>query len=460
MGLLAEVCNEEVVCCCNVSEVTYANIIWGKRLVVERPDQNREAVQRILASRLFAEAPGQHKLLNYLAEKSFAGTADELKEYSIGTDLFAKPESYSPQSDPSVRMQTSRLRSRLDEYYRTEGADSEVIIRLPKGSFTLVFQPRQAAAESVVDSEHASSVAASFAQRLRHLPWRRGLAAAAFMILIAVLIYQGLVVQQLKEEVQKNKLDANVARLWQPLLVSPRPLKLVIGMPLWIRLRGGYFRHISVSSPADIPNSKTVQEVFRRAGEKPTRIEYGFNGLGETIEAFLLGRLFQAAGKPVAICRSNTLSWEELRSQDVVLLGSSKSNPHLRDMPILVNYRLVRGGIQVLNPSKGEPTLYEPTLNEEEETVADYAMVARLPGIGGNGYIMILGAESTAGNWAAAEAMTDPRFAQQLVARMVDAGSNLPEFYELIVHAEFQSMVPVTINYVTHKVVSRRQGAK
>ena len=87
-------------------------------------------------------------------------------------------------------------------------------------------------------------------------------------------------------------------------------------------------------------------------------------------------------------------------------------------------------------------------------------MVARLPGIGGNGYILILGAESTAGNWAAAEAMTDPRFAQQLVARMVDAGGNLPEFYELIVHAEFQSMVPVTIDYVTHRVVSRRQAPK
>ncbi len=460
MGLLVEVCNEDVVCCCNVTEVTYANIIGGIGLAVERPDQNREALQRILASRLFSEAPGQCKLLSYLAEKSLAGTADELKEYSIGTDLFAKPESYSPQSDPSVRVQTSRLRSRLDEYYRTEGADSEVIIRLPKGSFTLVFQPRQVAADSGVDAGQASPVPASFAQRLKHLPWRRGLIAAAFMVLIAVLIYQGLVVQQLKEEVQKRQLDANVARLWQPLLSSPRPLTLVIGMPLWMRLRGGYFRHISVSSPADIPNSKTVQEVFRLVGEKPVRIEYGFNGLGETVDAFLLGRLFQAAGKPVSISRSTALSWEELRSQDVVLLGSSKSNPHLRDMPILVNYRLVRGGIQVVHRSKGEPNFYQPTLNEREETVADYAVVARLPGIGGNGYITILGADSTAGNWAAAEAMTDPRFAQQLVARMADAGGNVPELFELIVHAEFQSLVPVKIDYVTHKVVTRRQAAK
>jgi hypothetical protein len=42
----------------------------------------------------------------------------------------------------------------------------------------------------------------------------------------------------------------------------------------------------------------------------------------------------------------------------------------------------------------------------------------------------------------------------------VDAGGNLPEFYELIVHAEFQSLVPVKIDYVTHKLVTRRQTAK
>ncbi len=120
---------------------------------------------------------------------------------------------------------------------------------------------------------------------------------------------------------------------------------MVIGMPVWIRLRNGYFRHVSVTSAADVPESAVVQDLFRLAGEKPDWIGYGFNGLGETLGTFLLGRLFLAGRKPVTISRSNTLSWEGLRSQDVVLLGSSKSNPHLRDMPLLVHYRLGQGGV-------------------------------------------------------------------------------------------------------------------
>jgi hypothetical protein len=421
---------------------------------VESIEQCKNAIQELLASRLFSEAPVQSKLLSFLAERSLAGTADELKEYSIGVELFSKRESYSPQSDPSVRVQTSRLRSRLEEYYRTEGSESGIIVRLPKGSFTLVFDHRQADSERKAIAEQSGASAS--AEPAERPLWQRIAILTVFGVLLGAVAYEGLLVRQLKEEVQQGKLDSNVARLWQPLISSPRPLTLVVGMPLWMRLKGGYYRHISVSSPADIPDAAGVQRLFRLAGEKPDHLEFGFNGLGETMDAFLLGRLFLAARKPVTISRSNSLSWEDLRSQDVVLLGSSKANPHLRDMPILVNYRLVRGGIQVLHPAKGEPDAYHPTLNERDETVADYAIVARLPGIEGNGYITILGAESTSGNWAAGELMTDPRQAAQLVSKMADRQGNLPEFFELILRAEFQSMVPVKTSYVRHRVISRR----
>ncbi|MEN6536357.1 MAG: hypothetical protein ABFD89_22055 [Bryobacteraceae bacterium] len=425
------------------------------RLEVVPDSRYADVLEQILASRLFSDAPVQRKLLSYLAEKAFAGTADNLKEYSIGVELFSKPESYSPQSDPSVRVQTSRLRTRLDEYYRTEGTDSPIVIHLPKGSFTLVFEPRSCCSGTETNPEQpVSAVRMPPRWRAKH-QWQTVAVAAVLALLTAALAYQGFVVHQLKEETRQLGLDPYVARLWQPLLSSPRPLVLVIGMPIWIRLRNGYFRHISVNSAADVPNSAVVQDLFRLAGEKPDRIEYGFNGLGETMETFLLGRLFFAARKPVTISRSNTLSWEELRSQDVVLLGSSKSNPHLRDMPLLVHYALSRGGIRVLHPSNGEPDWYRPTLNGRDEIVADYAIVARLPGVGGNGYIMVLGAETTAGNWAAAEIMTDPRQTQRLASKLVDRNGNVPELFEMVLRAEFRSLVSVKMEYVTHHVISR-----
>ncbi|MCX6620667.1 MAG: hypothetical protein NTY38_06245, partial [Acidobacteria bacterium] len=209
--------------------------------------------------------------------------------------------------------------NRLEEYFRTEGAESDIILRLPKGNFTIVFEPRHAVAE-VPPAAARPGKLPSLPAAVRRWPWYRLVFAATLAGLVGLIAYQALVIHEIRQEVSQSRLDPSVERLWRPLLASPRPLVLVIGMPLWLRLKGGYFRDSEVNSPADIPNAAIVQKLFKMAGEKPERPEYGFNGLGETLQAFLLGRLFLAAHKQVSVARSNTLSWEELRSQDAVLL--------------------------------------------------------------------------------------------------------------------------------------------
>ena len=54
--------------------------------------------------------------------KSLAGEAQNLKEYTVGLDVFGKPASYDPRQESVVRMHVGRLRQKLTEYYRTEGA--------------------------------------------------------------------------------------------------------------------------------------------------------------------------------------------------------------------------------------------------------------------------------------------------------------------------------------------------
>jgi hypothetical protein len=104
-------------------------------------------IQRIVQSKAFRTSEVHRNLLIYLAEKSLAGTADGLKEYTVGLDVFAKPASYDPRHESVVRMHVARLRQKLAEYYRTEGADDPVIVDLPKGGFKMTFEPRPASVE-------------------------------------------------------------------------------------------------------------------------------------------------------------------------------------------------------------------------------------------------------------------------------------------------------------------------
>ena len=82
-------------------------------------DAARDQIDRILASDTFRASEVLRRLLRFLADKTFSGDADQLKEYSVGLDALHKPASYDPRQDAGVRLQASRLRQKLDEYYRS-----------------------------------------------------------------------------------------------------------------------------------------------------------------------------------------------------------------------------------------------------------------------------------------------------------------------------------------------------
>src|SRR6266571_7416913 len=105
-------------------------------------------VQRIMMSKAFRTSEVHRNLLQYLAEKSLSGTAESLKEYTVGLDVFAKPESYDPRQESVVRMHMARVRQKLADYYRTEGLDDAIVVDLPKGAFKVTFEPRAALREA------------------------------------------------------------------------------------------------------------------------------------------------------------------------------------------------------------------------------------------------------------------------------------------------------------------------
>ena len=102
-------------------------------------EQVAAQLDRILASKGFANAGRLSRLLRYVVERTLAGEADQLKEYAVGVEVFDRDDKYDPRLDSIVRVEAGRLRSRLDEYYNSEGAQDEVRIVLPRGGYSAQF---------------------------------------------------------------------------------------------------------------------------------------------------------------------------------------------------------------------------------------------------------------------------------------------------------------------------------
>lgn len=103
------------------------------------PSEILAELKRIRESRTLGPSKRLVQFLSFVVEATLRGEAHHLKETTIGVSLFGRPADYDPKADTVVRNQAWRLRSKLKEYYASEGADDRLVIQIPTGHYSPVF---------------------------------------------------------------------------------------------------------------------------------------------------------------------------------------------------------------------------------------------------------------------------------------------------------------------------------
>lgn len=108
----------------------------------DREEAVRAALERVLASPDLCTSPRLGAFLRYVVEATLAGRADQIKGYTIAVEALGRPHSFDPQADPIVRVEATRLRRALQNYYNTVGLTDPIQIHIPKGGYVPQFQDR------------------------------------------------------------------------------------------------------------------------------------------------------------------------------------------------------------------------------------------------------------------------------------------------------------------------------
>ncbi|QOY90213.1 malectin domain-containing carbohydrate-binding protein [Paludibaculum fermentans] len=147
-------------------------------------EERRAALNAVLDSKEFSRAPALAKLLKYLCEKTFEGRFHEIKEFSIATEVYGRSESFGEKRDSVVRVEVSRLRKRLRNYYAEEGASQPLRIVIPAGTYQPEFEP------AVTDPEPSSDdIPAVPAKHSRTRILIACLAASVLLAATAVILF-------------------------------------------------------------------------------------------------------------------------------------------------------------------------------------------------------------------------------------------------------------------------------
>jgi hypothetical protein len=399
-----------------------------------------EQVDRILHSRTFQNTEVLKRLLDYLARQALSGDAADLKEYTVGVEAFGKPATYDPQSDSSVRVQAGKLRQKLEEYYRVEGAGDPLRVELPKGHFRLEFHPQAAPRPDPTPAAERTS------------PSRRWLWAAALVVVLAagILLWRG----PLARTGGRERWNSDMEAFWKPLLSSPRPIMVAIGTPLFEKIGNSFFRDPGLNTWEAAGQSERLKKVQEAAGESPVSPAYNYTGVGEAAGAFALSQLLAPQGRELAFQVSNQVNWEDIARNNMIFLGPPKFALQTADLPVAQDFEISHGRVQNLRPAPGEPQSFEEKWSPDRSRLeVGHALITRIPGLHGTGEILILAGSSTESTRAAAEFVTRPEYMTPFVRYMRQSHGGVPDWFQVVVRARFRSLTPISIERVAFHVL-------
>ena len=86
----------------------------------------RTELDRLLSDPQFHSTERNRNFLRFVAREMFEGRAAAVKAYTIAVDVFGRPCSFDPTTDPIVRIEATRLRASLAQYYEARAEEGSV----------------------------------------------------------------------------------------------------------------------------------------------------------------------------------------------------------------------------------------------------------------------------------------------------------------------------------------------
>ncbi len=117
----------------------------------------RTELDRLLSDPQFHSTERNRNFLRFVAKEMFEGRAAAVKAYTIAVDVFGRPCSFDPTTDPIVRIEATRLRASLAQYYEARAEEGSVRIELPRGRYIPVFTKAPPQGEVVDDTDATDS---------------------------------------------------------------------------------------------------------------------------------------------------------------------------------------------------------------------------------------------------------------------------------------------------------------
>ncbi|HEU5341960.1 hypothetical protein [Edaphobacter sp.] len=410
------------------------------------PEEVRRQLDLMVAAKAFRSSRRCVDFLRYVVDQTLAGAADNIKERTIGVEVFGRSPSYETSADHVVRTAAIDVRKRLALYYGDPRHQGEIRMTLVPGSYVPHFSypPPEGVEEGlalpVADTPGQPSVAENPAVRLteeHHVRSDSRQPRLGLLVLSGLLGAAAVLMIFWFGAWSRNRTADSL--FWKPLLTGSGPVLIAAG---------------------DIPDGPP--SVSTGSSQGAPVIQRGATTVVPFSDMVTVARVLnalQSRGQKVVIRPEVASSFSDFKQSPAVLIGafnnewsirltqslrfslaldSEKHLIYIRDAehPESRAWSQVTGAtIEQQQALRGGPALH------------DYALISRIRNPETGQVMVILGGLYAYGTAAAGEFLTDPELMKQLskVSGLGSENTNLQIVLETDITDETPGMARVLV---------------
>jgi hypothetical protein len=378
------------------------------------PEMILAQLQVLTRDEIFRASKRSIAFLRFVVEETLKGSADQIKERTIGMEVFGRTSSYDTNLDHIVRTAATELRKRLAIYYGDEKHRSELRISLQPGSYIPRFMHAHQATQEEAEGgkltvPHSESGLASDSKTHWHRSWQ--VACVLFAMILAAALSGWYWVHSETPEYL----------FWKPVLDTHGPVLLAVGdvphgPPLPVSAVDNQ------NSPPAIPQIDSSRSV----------------PFADAVTIAKVVGVLESNGKKVLIRRENASSFSDLREGPVVLIGAFNNEWSLR-LTRQLRFTLALDAenhlIYIKDGKNPASRAWSWGTNQPLDHVGgrggpvlhDYALISRIRNSETGQVLVVIGGLYTYGTQSAGEFLTDPQLMQSIgsAARLSSGYQNL-----------------------------------
>lgn len=372
----------------------------------------REQLELLVQDASFRSSKRSVQFLRYVVQQTLDGAGDQIKERTIGVEVFGRDPSYDTNLDHVVRTAAIELRKRLAIYYGDEKHKSELRMSLVPGSYKPRFSLSNHGASAAdldpatahltdtipTPAEHPGPVLVTNpAAEAVSTRWRWYVGVSVCLIAACALLGYSWTHRATAQDL-----------FWKPVLETPGFVLLAAG---------------------DVPDGPPTASAD--SGEQGSSLPIVHKTSSPTIpfaDAMTMARVsgtLESHGKKVVIRQEGASSFSDLREGPVVLIGAFNNEWSLR-LTRKLRFSLALDPAQHLvyikdakNPSgrtwswrTDQPTDHQGAAGGP--ALQDYALISRVWNSETGHAVIIIGGLYTYGTEASGEFLTDPQMMQAI----------------------------------------------